>query len=181
MRKANRKHLGYLRRNLKTISKLSEISSLLLLSKRQYHNLLVINEVYRQQRWIYDNNQNRINDRIVSISQPHVRPIKRGKAKASTEFGAKLSASLVDGYTFLDHLSWDNFNESLDLKPQIKTYRKRFGCFPKSVHADKIYRTRDNIKYCKKHNIRLSGPPLGRPPVGPRIHGTEIARNFQNN
>jgi hypothetical protein len=164
LRKAIRKQLGYLGRNLKTITKLSEKSSLLLLSKRQYRNLLVIHEVYRQQRWMYDNNQNRIDDRIVSISQPHVRPIKRGKAKASTEFGAKISASLVDGYTFLDHLSWDNFNESLDLKPQIKAYRKRFGCYPESVHADKIYRTRDNIKYCKKNNIRLSGPALGRPP-----------------
>lgn len=164
LRKAIRKQLGYIRRNLKTIAKLSEKSSLLLLSKRQYRNLLVIHEVYRQQRWMYDNNQNRIDDRIVSISQPHVRPIKRGKSKASTEFGAKISASLVDGYTFLDHLSWDNFNESLDLKPQIESYRKRFGCYPESVHADGIYRTRGNIKYCKKHHIRLSGPPLGRPP-----------------
>ena len=164
LRKAIRKQLGYLRRNLKTIAKLSEKSSLLLLSKRQYRNLLVIHEVYRQQRWMYDNNQNRIDDRIVSISQPHVRPIKRGKAKASTEFGAKISASLVDGYTFLDHLDWDNFNESLDLKPQVKAYHKRFGCYPESVHADKIYRTRDNIEYCKSKHIRLSGPALGRPP-----------------
>ena len=71
---------------------------------------------------------------------------------------------LTDGYTFLDHLSWDNFNESLDLKPQIKAYHKRFGCSPESVHADKICRTRDKIKYCKKHHFRLSGPVLGRPP-----------------
>ncbi len=130
LRKAIRKQLGYLRRNLKSIVKLSEKSPLLLLSKRQYRDLLVIHEVYRQQRWMYDNNQNRIDDRIVSISQPHVRPIKRGEAKASTEFGAKISASLVEGYTFLDHLSWDNFNESLDLKPQIKAFHKRFGCYP---------------------------------------------------
>jgi hypothetical protein len=32
------------------------------------------------------------------------------------------------------------------------------------VHADKIYRNRDNRKFCKKHGIRLSGPALGRPP-----------------
>ena len=169
LRKAIRKQLGYLGRNVKTIEKLSPKSSLLLLSKRQYRNLLVIHEVYRQQRWMYDNNQNRIDDRIVSICQPHVRPIKRGKARAATEFGAKISASLVDGYTFLDHLSWDNFNESLDLKPQIKAYHKRFGCYPESVHADKIYRTRGNIKYCRKHHIRLSGPALGRPPKGKEL------------
>ena len=82
----------------------------------------------------------------------------------SYEFGAKISVSLVDGYAFLDHLDWDNFNESSDLKSQIKAFHRRFGHYPESVHADKIYRTRANIKHCKKHHIRLSGPPLGRPP-----------------
>ena len=163
-RKALRKQLNYLRRNLKSISELSENSSLLLLNRQQYKNLLVIHEVHRQQRWMYDNKENRIDDRIVSISQPHVRPIKRGKAGAATEFGAKISACLVDGFSFLDHLSWDNFNESSDLKKQIKAYKKRFGFYPESVHADQIYRTRDAIKYCKRKNIRLTGPPLGRPP-----------------
>ena len=35
--------------------------------------------------------------------------------------------------------------------------------YPQSVHADKIYRNRENLRYCRKHGIRLSGPPLGRP------------------
>jgi hypothetical protein len=166
-RKALRKQLGYLRRNLKSIEKLSKQTSLLELSSRQYKNLLVIDEVYRQQQWMYDNHESRISDRIVSVSQPHVRPIKRGKAGAETEFGAKISVSLVEGFSFLDRLSWDAYNESVDLIGQIDNYRKRFGCYPESVHADKIYRTRDNRKYCKKHGIRLSGPPLGRPPSQP--------------
>jgi IS5 family transposase len=130
----------------------------------QYRNLLVIHEIYRQQRWMYENRCHRISDRIVSISQPHVRPIVRGKASASTEFGAKLSASLVDGFVFLDHLDWNSFNKSGDLIEQVKTYKQRFGCYPESVHCDKIYRTRDNRKFCKSHSIRISGPPLGRPP-----------------
>jgi hypothetical protein len=166
-RKALRKQLGYLRRNLKSIAKLSNQTSLLRLSSRQYKNLLVIHEVYRQQQWMYDNHENRISDRIVSVSQPHVRPIKRGKAGAETEFGAKISVSLVEGYSFLDRLSWDAYNESVDLIEQIDKYRQRFGHYPQSVHADKIYRTRGNRKYCKKHGIRLSGPPLGRPPSQP--------------
>jgi hypothetical protein len=94
-----------------------------------------------------------------------VRPIKRGKAGAATEFGAKISVSLVDGFNFVDRISWDAYNESGDLIDQIKAYHKRFGCYPQSVHADKIYRNRDNRKFCKKHGIRLSGPPLGRPPA----------------
>jgi len=39
----------------------------------------------------------RISDRIVSISQPHVRPIVRGKAGTKVEFVAKISLSLIDG------------------------------------------------------------------------------------
>lgn len=163
-RKAIRKQLGYLRRNLKTIEKQSRQSSLTALSRKQYKNLLVIHEVYRQQKWMFDHHENRIADRIVSISQPHIRPIKRGKAGAETEFGAKISASLVEGFAFVDRISWDNYNETGDLKEQIESFRKRFGFYPESVHGDKIYRNRDNRKYCRKHGIRLSGPALGRPP-----------------
>lgn len=163
-RKAICKQLGYLARNLKHIQHLTEEGySLLALDDRDYKNLLVINEVYRQRKWMYDHRENRINDRIVSISQPHVRPIKRGKSGAVTEFGAKLSGSLIDGYCFLDRLSWDNYNESLDLIDQIRSYKSRFGFYPSSVHADKIYRNRNNLKFCKKHGIRLSSPPLARP------------------
>jgi hypothetical protein len=164
-RKAIRKQLGYLKRNLKSIDKLSRQTSLLLLSRRQYKNLLVIQEVYRQQQWMYDHRTSRIDDRIVSVSQPHVRPIKRGKAGAATEFGAKISVSLTRGFSFVDRISWDAYNESCDLKDQAEKYRERFGYYPESIHADKIYRTRENRKYCKKHGIRLSGPPLGRPPA----------------
>ena len=165
MRKALRKQLGYLKRNLKTIDKLSEHTALTILKRRDYKNLLVIHEVYRQQKWLYENSETRIADRIVSISQPHVRPIKRGKAGAATEFGAKISVSLIDGFSFVDRISWDAYNESADLIEQIEAYHRRFGCYPQSVHADKIYRTRENLKFCKKHGIRLSGPPLGRPPA----------------
>jgi transposase, IS5 family len=100
----------------------------------------------------------------IGVYQPHVRPIKRGKAGAATEFGSKISVSAVDGYCFLDHLSWNAYNESADLIEQTDAYRDRFGSYPASIHADKIYRTRDNIKFCKKHGIRLSGPALGQPP-----------------
>ena len=160
LRKAIRKQLGY----LKHVKKQCQTVSLTDLSNRQYKNLLVISEVYRQQKEMYDHKRRRVDDRIVSINKPHVRPIKRGKAGADVEFGAKISASVVDGYVFVDRISWDNFNESTDLIDQIETYKNRFGHFPESVHADKIYRNRGNLRYCKKHEIRLSGPRLGRPP-----------------
>lgn len=164
LRKALRKQLGYLGRNLRSIEKQCQNVSLSELSKRQYKTLLVISELCRQQKWMYDHKSRRIDHRIVSINKPHVRPIKRGKAGSDTEFGAKVSASVVDGFVFVDRISWENFNESTELKDQIKAYKTRFGHFPESVHADKIYRNRDNLRYCKKHKIRLSGPRLGRPP-----------------
>lgn len=164
LRKVLGQQLRFLKRNLSTIEKLCQHVSLSLLSRRQYRDLLVIHELYRQQLWMYEKRSHRVSDRIVSISQPHVRPVVRGKAAAATEFGAKLSASLVDGNVFLDRLDWAPYNESTDLEDQVEGYRLRFGHYPESVHCDKIYRSHANRRLCKKHGIRITGPPLGRPP-----------------
>jgi IS5 family transposase len=174
IRKAIGKQLRYLKRNLQTIAKRVKAGLLQLLSKRMYRNLLVIGELYRQQLWMYENRSHKIADRIVSISQPHVRPIVRGKAKSKIEFGAKISVSLVNGFSFVDRISWDSYNESGDLESQIESYHNRFGFYPKSVHADQIYRTRKNHQYCKEKGIRLSGPPLGRPKKVTETNASEL-------
>lgn len=163
VRKAIGKQLCYLRRNLKNIDRMVSEGLLIYLNKREYRNLLVIKELFRQQLFMYENHTHKIADRVVSISQPHIRPIVRGKAKSNVEFGAKVSISLIDGFSFVDRISWDSYNESGDLIGQIKNYHDRFGFYPESVHADKIYLNRDNRRYCKKYGIRLSGPSLGRP------------------
>ena len=149
------------------------------LTRRDYQLLLVVQEIYRQQLWMFDNKKNSIEDRIVSLTQPYLRPIVRGKARQNTEFGAKISASYYDGLVFLDHLSWDNFeerpravarrkgtrddNESKDLKAQVEAFKNYTGHYPDSVHVDQIYRSRENRAWCKERGIRISGPPLGRP------------------
>ena len=135
------------------------------MNKKQYKTRLVLTEVYRQQLWLLENKKQSIEDRIVSLSQPHIRPIVRGKAGKSVEFGAKLSASCFEGYVFLDRMSWDSFNESGDLKAQVEAYHRFTGYYPESVHADRIYRNRENRAWCKEKGIRLSGLPLGRPPA----------------
>lgn len=166
MRKAIGKQLRYLKRNLAHIDALVAAgASLSQLDKQLYRKLLVISELFRQQQSMYQQRQHRIDDRIVSLTQPHVRPIVRGKAGTPVEFGAKISLSCVDGMVFLDHLSWDNFNESQDLPQQVEQFRTHFGHYPESVHADQIYRTRANREYCRQRGIRLSGKPLGRPAV----------------
>jgi len=47
-------------------------------------------------------------------------------------------------------------------KGQIEEFKRETGYYPKSVHADAIYRTRENRAFCKERGIGLSGPPLGR-------------------
>lgn len=116
-------------------------------------------------QWMYDNKTSILEDRIVSLSQPHIRPIVRGKAGTPVEFGAKLSVSLRDGYVFLDRIDWDNFNESGDFKAQVEAFKEATGLYPESVQVDRIYRTRENRTWCKERGIRISGPPLGRPPA----------------
>jgi len=149
IRKTLRQQLNYIKRNLSHIITLAEKVGVQNLPKKQYREMLIIQELYRQQREMHEQHMHKTPDRIVSISQPHVRPIKRGKASVDTEF--------------MDRLSWDNYGEGKDLPEQIERYKERTGVYPESVHADKIYRTRENRKYCKERNIRLSGPPLGRP------------------
>lgn len=166
IRKTNRKQIGYLERNLKTIRQMlgDEIKPFPL-SPTDQRKLWIITELCRQQREMYDNKKNLTEGRIVSLHQPQVRPIIRGKAGKKTEFGAKLNASYVNGMLLLDHVSWDNFNESTDLQLQVENYKKRFGFYPASINADKIYWTRKNRAYCKSMGIKLyGGSPLGRPP-----------------
>jgi transposase, IS5 family len=165
-RKAIRKQLQYIKRNLSHIDQLIQKGAALeVLSSSQYKSLLVVAEVYRQQQWMYENKAQRIDDRIVSLSQPHIRPLVRGKAGTPVEFGAKLAASVRDKYVFLDRISWENFNEAGDLKAQIEAFKQHTGVYPESVHVDKIYRNRENRAFCKERGIRMSGPPLGRPPA----------------
>jgi hypothetical protein len=135
------------------------------LSQKHQETLDTIRKVYEQQHYMYTRRTHKINDRIVSISQPHVRPIVRGKATAETEFGAKVAISIVDGYAHVETLSWDAFNEGKTLIESVERYRQRYGFYPEAVQADKIYRNKENLRYCELHGIRLSGPRLGRPPT----------------
>ena len=66
---------------------------------------------YDQQKEMLDTRTHQTAGRIVSLSQPWIRPIVRGKSKTPTEFGAKLSVSVVNGYTFIDRISFDAYNE----------------------------------------------------------------------
>jgi len=165
IRRAIREQLQYLNRNIGHINGLMDGFSLFPLKQKEQKYLWVITELYRQQHHMWEQNVRRIEDRIVSIHQPHVRPIVRGKQTANTEFGAKIHVGLVNGYAFLDHLSWDAFNESTYLKDSVEAYKRRFGYYPEEVLADQIYGTRANRELLKSLQIKLHTKPLGRPPA----------------
>ena len=163
-RKAIGKQLAYLRRDLNAID--GKLSLGKNLPPRQTERLDTIRAVYEQQKYMYDNRTHSVPDRIVSVSQPFVRPIVRGKAGKPVEFGAKLDISVVDGWTRLECCSFDAYNEAGNLQEMAERFRAREGHYPSRILADKICRNRENLSYCKAHGIRLSGPALGRPKKG---------------
>lgn len=171
IRRAIRGQLQYLRRDLGYIDTMANETHTLLstLPRGLYRKLLVIHEVYRQQKEMYDNGTNRCNDRIVSIDQPHVRPIVRGKAGCPTEFGAKIVVALIGGYAFIVQEGWDNYNEAKQLIQAANKYKEMFGVYPKTILGDRAYPIRENRKWCAEHGIRLSGPRLGRKSAEERL------------
>ncbi len=121
---------------------------------------LTIITLYEQQKYMYDNRIHSVERRIVSISQPWLRPIVRGKAKTPVEFGAKLDLGLdSEGHGRIEKISFEPYNESTCLIEAVER-----------VLADQIYRTRDNRKYCREPGIRLSGPRFGRPGADAKVN-----------
>ena len=160
-----RKDLERLRRDMEYIEKYREAG--FELTERELKVYETIKELYRQQKYMYDNKTHTVENRIVSLSQPYVRPIVRGKAKAKTEFGAKYDVSIDEkGHARLEKVTFDPYNESTIFKDVMERYYQRTGHYPKRVLVDQIYRTKENRAYCKEHNIDMSGPKLGRPPKG---------------
>ena len=165
-RKGNKQQLQYLRRNLKQIETMLDSlpDKAIPLSRKQLRQYWVIQTLFTQQELMHKTNSRRCDDRIVSISQPHVRPIIRGKQNKAVEFGAKLSVSLTgDKIACVDELRWDAFHEGKDLISQVEAYKARHKYYPEKVLVDPLYGTRANRNYLKEKGIHYAGKPLGRP------------------
>lgn len=134
------------------------------LKRYEQRTVKAIITMFHQQDDMFKSGVKSCADRIISIFQPHIRPIVRGKSKSPTEFGAKIGACVVKGYTFVDHHSWDAYNEASDLEKHIELYRRRFGFLPARIYADKIYMNRNNRSLMKDLEIQAMGKFLGRPP-----------------
>ncbi len=180
-RSALRFLLNAVRRNLEFIDVLQHQSDSI--DGDTVEQIRVIRMVHDQQRKMLDQKTRRVEHRIVSLHQPHVRPIVRGKAGRETEFAAKLTASLEDGYTRIERLSWEAYNEASDLQTICERYQDRNGHYPEAVLADKLFRNRENLRYCAERGIRLSGPKLGRPTkvVDPEVLKQQLTDNSARN
>ena len=166
LRKALRYLLNCVERNLGHIDQMLDLldGRVFPLPHKYQRQLWVIHTLYDQQRGMYDADSRRCDDRIVSISQPHVRPIVRGKTGKRVEFGAKLGLSLFGGYLTHQTISWDAYNEASDLENQAETYRLLTGHYPELIQCDKIYHTNANRSWCSTRDIRMTALPKGPKP-----------------
>lgn len=123
----------------------------------------IFQEIYRQQLEMYKDGRWRIDDRLVSIATPHIRPIIRGKGGGKDiEFGLKIKVGVPEGFIRADQIDCNAFNEANLLCEQIASCRGLFGYYPGTVLADKIYQTRENRKWLKDRGINIGGVPMGR-------------------
>jgi hypothetical protein len=162
IRKTIRKQLGYVKRDLGYLDNFMSHGHAP--TEKEKALLEIIVKLYEQQAYMYENKTHSVEKRIVSIEQPYLRPIVRGKTKSPVEFGAKFDLSVDENsHARIEKLSFEAYNESTVLQDSIERYKKRTGHYPERVLVDQIYRTRNNRSYCKLKDIRLSGPKLGRP------------------
>ena len=80
------------------------------------------------------------------------------------------------GHARLEKISFTPYNESTVFQDAMERYHKRTGHYPERALVDKIYRTADNLRFCKEHGIRMSGPKLGRPKEAEKEKQKKIAK-----
>lgn len=174
-----RKQLSYIKRDIKYLESYMEEGYAPI--SKEMSLLITIYKLYEQQQYMYQNKVHSVENRIVSIAQPWIRPIVRGKTKSPVEFGAKFDLSLDEtGMGRIEKISYEAYNESTVLIQAIERFKERNGHYSERVLADQIYRTRGNRGFCKLHGIRLSGPKLGRPSMT-KQSAKEKKQEYQDN
>ena len=129
--------------------------------EKYYKKRRVIRKVLSQQQEMFTTGTHSVPDRIVSISKSYVRPIVRGKEVKKVEFGAKVNMIQVDGINFIEHLSFDAFNEGPRLIESIRYSRTLFGKIT-HISADDIYASNTNRKWCTGQKITTNFKRKGR-------------------
>ena len=158
LRRALLKLLAKINEELTKVEKLLKSSY-----TEQYWQRRQASKTVLTQQWQYFFHHAKPKQRVVSIDKPYIRPIVRGKEVKKTEFGAKVNKIQVDGISFIEHLSFDAFNEGTRLKKSIWATQKLFKKKVKLVGADRIYATNVNRKYVTRRGIKTDFKRKGKP------------------
>ena len=121
------------------------------LTEEQSKRLSALKEVCRQQSALAQKKE--VKHRIVSIDRPYIRPIVRGKENKRVEFGAKVNNIQIDGISFIEHHSFEAFNEGVRLQDCIEYQQELTGIKVTRVGADTIYANNDNRRYCTENGM----------------------------
>lgn len=159
------KLLRFLRRNVGQLEELLVEHGRRLKKKQRefiFQRLETVKRMYAQQLEMWKSQRNRVQERIVSLHLPHIRPIVRGKAGKDVEFGPKVLLSWVDGFCFLDKLEFEAYNEGGDLGKSLEDHRKRFGRYPSCTTGDGIFGTRANRALIKSIGMKAGFKALGK-------------------
>lgn len=125
-----------------------------------YTRINTIKKILEQQsNWFY--NEEKPSNRIVSISKSYLRPIVRGKEIKRVEFGAKVNKLQIDGINFIEHISFDSFNEGVRFQSTVYKALRLTKVMPKIVGADAIYATNANRNFATSNNIKTDFKPKG--------------------
>jgi hypothetical protein len=138
----------------------NQLSENLQMPEKYYHRRRIIRKVYQQQHEMFLTGES-LPGRIVSLAKSYIRPIVRGKEAKMVEFGPKVNTIQIDGINFIEHISFDPFNEGTRLKPSIRLARELFGRIT-HVAADAIYATNANRSYCSENHITTNFVRKGR-------------------
>lgn len=107
-----RKQLTFVKNNIQFIQKYLDAG--IELTKQQENDFRIIQTIYAQQKYMYDNKMHSVPNRIVSFHQPFLRPIVRGKVSAPVEFDYKLDVSNSNGF-LLKNSRWRGIKLSADV------------------------------------------------------------------
>lgn len=180
--KWKKRYIGYSKMRKKTIKKRRSLTRALLkllekfidfekqlltqykveLPKRYFKTIRTIRKVYYQQNNYFHKGE-KPKHRIVSLLKDYIRPIVRGKEIKAVEFGAKVNKIQIDGISFIQKLSFENFNEGTQLKNSIYKAQGLTKTKVRVIGADAIYATNKNRVFITNQNIQTDFRPKGKP------------------
>ena len=166
-RKPKKERIAISRGLLNLLTKLLDELAIMLrqldvkMPEKYYTQYAIIEKVLEQQNYKFTTGQSP-EDRIVSLSKSYIRPIVRGKETKAVEFGAKVNKIQINGISFIEHLSFDAFNEGTHFKSSVYLAQALTHTKLKIAGADAIYATNANRRFATSHNIRTDFVRKGR-------------------